>query len=87
MILQFMYYLLFGTTIAYYLYKLATKNKNYFVKRNLKAMKQNFPIGNTTGLFLKQYTPAGFMDKLYYEYPNEKYVIVFIEFLLCAVKS
>lgn len=69
-----MYCLLFGTAIAYYLYKWSTKNKDYFVERNLKSMKQKFPIGNTMGLFLNQYTPSGFMDKLYYEYPNEKYV-------------
>lgn len=74
MLSELIFYGLVGGTLFYAFYKWATKNREYFVKRNLKHLNPNFLIGNTTGLFLKQYTPSNFLDKLYYSYPKEKYI-------------
>lgn len=62
-------------TIALYaFYKWATVNSDYFAKKNLKHLKLNFLVGNTAGLFLKQYNLPEFFDSIYNRYPDEKYV-------------
>lgn len=79
MILEFLFYLLVSGMLFYVIYKWATVNKEYFAKRQLKHLKPHFLFGNTTGLFLKRYTPADFIDTIYYRYPREKYVYFFSE--------
>lgn len=72
MITEYLFYMLVIGTLLYALYKWATANNDYFVKRKLKHLEPNFMFGNTTGLFLKRYTPADFIDSIYYRYPREK---------------
>lgn len=76
MLSELLFYTLTSGTLFYVLYKWATKNREYFAKRNLKHLKPRFLIGNTTGLFLKRYTPENFIDQLYYSFPKEKYVSI-----------
>lgn len=77
MLTEWFFYTLLSGTVLYAFYKWATIHKEYFAKRNLKHLEPNFLIGNTTGLFLKQYIPYKFIDSLYYRFPKEKYVICF----------
>lgn len=58
--------------VFYKFYKWATVENDYFKKKLLKHLKPNFLVGNTIGLFLKQYNPVDFFDSMYYRYPNEK---------------
>lgn len=58
--------------IAYGIYKWATLNDDYFVKRNLAHLKPSFLIGNTGGLFMKQHRPNEFFQNLYNAFPKEK---------------
>lgn len=72
MLSELLFYTLIGGPLLYIFYKWVTKNRDYFVKRNLRHLNPNFLIGNTAGLFLKQYRPPDFIDKLYYSFPKEK---------------
>lgn len=75
MIWEFLLYLIFGAPyLVYVFYKWASANNEYFVGRKLKALKPVFLLGNTGGLFTKQYRPNEWMDSIYYKYPEEKYV-------------
>lgn len=58
--------------IAYGIYKWATLNNDYFAKRNIIHLKPYFLVGNTGGLFMKQYRPNEFFQKLYNTFPMEK---------------
>lgn len=77
MFLEYLLFLIFGVICVYAVHKWATINKDYFVIRKIKALKPVFLFGNTGGLFTKQYRPIDFMDSIYYELPNEKYVYSF----------
>lgn len=58
----------------YQFYKWATENSDYFEKKQLKHLKANFLVGNTFGLFLKQYNLPEFFNSIYNRYPDEKFV-------------
>lgn len=51
--------------LSFAFYKWATLNNDYFKKRNIEYMKPRFLFGNTGGQFIKKYTVAEFMQKLY----------------------
>lgn len=72
MLFEIVFSVLLGGLLIYAFYKWATANSEYFAKRNIKHMKPKFLIGDTTQLFMKQYTPAEFLDMIYYQYPKEK---------------
>lgn len=74
MLSELLFYGSISGTLFYLFYKWVTANKEYFLKRKLKHLEPKFLIGNTTGLFLKQYTPEKFIDAMYYRFPTEKYV-------------
>lgn len=74
MISELFFYAIIVGTVLQVIYKWVTINKDYFVIRNLKHFEPNFLIGNTTGLFLKRYVVAEFMEMIYYRFPKEKYV-------------
>lgn len=58
--------------IVYGIYKWATLNDDYFVKRNVAHLKPSFLVGNTGGLFMKQYRPNEFFQNLYNTFPSDK---------------
>lgn len=70
------FYLMLSVILMYYLYKYVTVHANYFFKQNLKFVKPRFLFGHTIWLILRQYTPANFIDSIYYSFPNEKYVLI-----------
>lgn len=86
MLSELLFYTILSGTLFYAFYKWATVNKEYFSKRNIKHFHPKFLIGNTIGLFLKQYTPDKFIDLLYYRYPKEKYVITKQKYFFCIEK-
>lgn len=58
--------------IVHALYKWATKNNDYFLKRGLKYMDSNFGIGQLFGFLMGRYTQMGFSERLYKQFPGEK---------------
>lgn len=57
--------------LLYAFYKWATRNNDYFAKRNLKFRKPYFLIGNNGFMFTKKNTAAGISQMLYNEFPEE----------------
>lgn len=57
--------------IIYTFYKWATKNNDFFEKRNIKHLKPIFLVGNTGGFLLNKYTAPEFSLKIYKSFPNE----------------
>ncbi|XP_031628376.1 probable cytochrome P450 9f2 [Contarinia nasturtii] len=58
----------------YCLFKYVTANKNFFEEQKLKYLKPKFGFGHTIWLIFRQYTPADFIDSIYYSFPKEKLV-------------
>lgn len=58
--------------IIYSFYKWATQNNDYFKRRGLPHMKPKFLIGNTGGLFMRQYAAYDFVRELYNKFPKER---------------
>lgn len=58
--------------ITYGIYKWATMNDDYFVKRNIAHLKPFFLVGNTGGLYMSRYRPNEFYLNLFNTFPKEK---------------
>lgn len=58
--------------IVYGLFKWITANDEFFTKRGLPSLKPVFILGNTGGLFLKQYAAFDYIHRLYNQFPNDK---------------
>lgn len=75
MFAEFIFYTLISATACYAFYKWATINNKYFAMRNLKHLKPRLLFGNTIGLFMNRYTPADYINSIYFRFPKEKFVI------------
>lgn len=58
--------------IVHALYRWATKNNDYFLKRGLKYMDSNYGIGQMVGFIMGRYTQWGYVEWLYKQFPGEK---------------
>lgn len=67
-------YLVIFIIIARMIYRWATKNNDYFIKRGIPALKPTLIFGNSAEFFTKQIDLIDFVKKLYNDFPNEKYV-------------
>lgn len=76
MIFELILYLTFGVTLVYGFYKWSTINKDYFTPRNLKVVKFPFSSGNVLSLLAQRNRPKDFLDDIYYQFPDEKYVFL-----------
>lgn len=59
-------------TVVFLVYKWATQNDQYFVKRGVPALKPSFLFGNSADFFTKKIDLIEFVKKLYNDYPCEK---------------
>lgn len=65
--------------ILYAFYVWTTKNYRYFEEKGVRHLKPVFLLGNTFGLFARQYTTPDFMNKIYKSFPGEKYKYFFTD--------
>lgn len=62
------------TTLAiiFVIYKWATQNDDYFVKRGVPALRPALLFGNSTDFFTKKVDLIDFVKKLYNDFPDKK---------------
>lgn len=65
--------LVFACVFLFMLYKWITLNDNYFVRRNIPALKPEFLTGNMFKFTLGQRRPNEFFGGIYNQFPDEKY--------------
>lgn len=53
-------------------YKWATQNDKYFVKKGIPALKPHLFFGNSADFFTKKIDLIEFVKKLYDDFPDEK---------------
>lgn len=58
--------------LFYLMYKWASQNHDYFIKRGVPALKPSLIFGNSTEFFTKKIELIDFVKKLYNDFPNEK---------------
>lgn len=58
--------------VVFFLYKWATQNDEYFVKRGVVSVKPALIFGNSADFFTKKIDLIEFVKKLYDDFPNEK---------------
>lgn len=61
--------------LIYRVYRWATQNHNYFEKKGIAALKPIPFVGNTIAFYLKKVELIDFAQKLYNDFPNEKYEV------------
>lgn len=66
-------YIFIGMVVAVFLvYKWATQNDGYFIKRKVPALKPSLFFGNSRDFFTKKIDLIEFVKKLYDDFPDEK---------------
>lgn len=58
--------------ISFGIYKLLTKNNDYFRKRGIAHMKPTFPFGNMAPFLFGLQTPYEFANTMYTMFPRQK---------------
>lgn len=58
--------------IVFLVYKWATQNDKYFVKRGVRALTPTLFFGNSAEFFTKKIELIEFVKKLYDDFPDEK---------------
>lgn len=58
--------------IIYLIYKWGTSTFDYFEKKGVPFNKPVFAVGSRLGMILKQGTVIDFLNKIYYEFRDEK---------------
>lgn len=58
--------------VVFLVYKWATQNDEYFVKRGVLALRPTLIFGNSADFFTKKIDLIEFVKKLYDDFPNEK---------------
>lgn len=72
---MFLALLMYGWTTAtalYVLYKWATLNNEYFVKREIPYLRPTFLVGNFVGLYMNRHNPMDFLISIYNKFPDAK---------------
>lgn len=56
----------------YIIFKWATRNREYFVRRGVPALKPVLFFGNSADFFTKKVDLIDFVIKLYHDFPDQK---------------
>lgn len=80
-------YLAIVLSLSLFIYKYATQNNDYFIKRGIPALKPILFFGNSGEFFTKQVDLIDFVKKLYNDFPDEKYVMCVEDIIIIRISA